>query len=142
MMSPALAGPKWLPWAWGHDHWKNHDFAAPNLLDGKTPHNQQWNDEHWDPAVWIAQKGNAIALIEGFYKAGILTDQKMHKGVPYLYVGPQFYNLGGYDKRRVVETVDEVYGVTSEFTDDVFYLYDPYTRETIGMYTKHGLMIQ
>ena len=141
--SPAFAdGGKWFYWTWPIGHFKNMEFDRRYLEDGKSPHNRQWDQKTWTPEIWRSQMQDDVALIEGFYKHGILKDQTVKKGVPYLHVDWQFNNLSGYDKRRIVQTVDRVYGITNIETDDVFYIYDASTRDVIGMYSKYGLQLQ
>ena len=137
--SPALADSKpWVFswWPWHHSH---TDFTKPYLTNGVDEHERQWDSKKWNPDVWIQQEKGANNLIQGFYDAGIIEDQKFHDDIPYLYVGPNFYKLGGYDQRRVVQSIDEAYSITNLETDDLFYIYDDYENEIIGIYTKHGV---
>lgn len=140
--TPALAGPK--PWrlGWWPSHWATLNFARPYSEDGTTPHNSQWDRDNWSPDDWIAQRPDEMTLIDGFYKAGILTGQYVEDGVPVLETGPAFRHLGGRDKRRVVETVDQVFQITAAKENGLFNLVDGTTGETIGHYTKFGLQIQ
>ncbi|MCB9973977.1 MAG: hypothetical protein H6854_05420 [Rhodospirillales bacterium] len=140
--SPASADPK--PWifSWGFGHFETLDFSQPYLERSKDVHDRQWDREKWSPDVWIQQSESGLDLIDGFYRAGIIMDQTVKGGVPYLHVGPNFYKLGGYDKRRVMRSVDEVYKITSLETDDMFYLYDDCKDRIIGLYTRNGLQIQ
>lgn len=144
--SPALAKPKpwyfswWLGQQEGIDfenRYKNYDLSL-----GSDAHDRQWDSKKWNPDVWIQQEKGGTELITGFYEAGILEDQTIEDDIPYLHVGPNFYNLSGYDQRRIVQSVDEVYDITNIETDDLFFLYDPYTRKVIGAYTKHGLQLR
>ena len=140
--SNAQADDKWFYSSWPIGHFKDLDFSKRYLEEAKIPHNRQWDGELWEPAVWIEQKRGGLRLINGFYKAGILEEQTVEDNIPYLHVGPQFYNLSGYDKRRVVETVDEVYEITSADADGMFYLFDNHQSRVVGIYTRHGLQIQ
>lgn len=143
MAAPAMADSgKWFYWQWSPFHFKNLDFERRHLNDAKFPHNRQWDKETWVPEAWISQREDGLALIDGFYKADILEDQIVKDGIPYLYVGPQFYTLSGYDKKRLAETIDAVYGVTKSGDNEVFILYDGAQNYTIGMYTKNGLQLQ
>lgn len=141
LSSAAYAEPKPWVWSWWGSHWENQDFI-PYLENGKHPHNTQWNGSGWQPEHWEAQRADAMTVIRGFYAAGILRDQYADDEVPVLEVGPGFYALGGYDKRRVAEMVDYVYGITAKKPDGMFMLYDWETEEAIGSYTRYGLQLQ
>lgn len=141
MALPAQAEPKPTIWGWWPSHWQNMDFE-PYLENGKDPHNTQWDRKIWKPADWVAQKGSTQDLLKGFYSAEILSDQYVDDDVPVLEVGPNFYHLSGFDKRRVARTVDEVYQITSSKPDGMFMLYDWRTKKAVGIYTAHGLQIQ
>tara|TARA_B100002019_G_C21009664_1_gene469380 strand:+ start:84 stop:551 length:468 start_codon:yes stop_codon:yes gene_type:complete len=139
MADSASADEKWTYWTWPIGHFTQMEFDRRYYEDGKIPHNRQWDKEQWTPSAWLSQD---IELIKEFYRHHVLKDQKVKGGVPYLYVGWQFHNLSGYDKRRVVQTIDHVYGITSIEDDAVFYLYDPRENDVIGMYSKYGLQLQ
>ena len=146
---PAMAKSKlWMySWEWGHERWTSYKKFAPFLENGKHPHNAQWKDQNWYAEDWISQtKGSpdrkGLNLVDGFYKAGILKDQKIEDDIPVLVVGPQFYHLSGYDKRRVAHTVDVVYGITQEKENGVFILKDWRTKQPVGLYTEYGLQLQ
>ena len=62
-------------------------------------------------------------------------------GVPYLEVGPNFYHLSGYDKRRVTQTLDAIYQVTAN-KPSMYFLKDADTQRIIGTYTKEGLNLE
>ena len=81
-------------------------------------------------------------VIRGFYTADIIRDQYVDDDVPVLEVGPGFYMLGGHDKRRVTELVDDVYGITSSKRFGMFMIYDWKTEKAIGAYTQYGLQLQ
>jgi len=52
------------------------DFVRPYLEEAKLPHNARWADDNWSPQDWIDSRGgNAAAVVNGFYKAKIVTDQ-------------------------------------------------------------------
>lgn len=140
--SPALANPKPWPLSWGWGHFANTDFSQPYMENAQDSHNRQWDHEKWSPDVWIQQSQGGDKLIEGFYRAGILVDQKVKNSIPYLYVGPNFYKLSGYDQRRVIQSVDDVYHITNVETDDLFYVYDDCKDRVIGIYTRNGLQFQ
>jgi hypothetical protein len=143
-------GPK--PWifSWGYDHWNEINFEKPYMEPGKDPHNSQWDGINWAPADWVRQHESELELIEGFYHAGIIHDQYVKKAwfgfghdiIPVVEVGPAFYRLGGWDKRRVAETLDSVYGITNSKTFGMFVLVDFKTGNQIGTYTQYGLTIQ
>lgn len=137
----ARAEPKPWIWGWWPSHWRNLDFK-PYLEDPKEPHNNQWDRQNWQPQDWIAQKGGADNLVRGFYFADILRGQYEDDGVPVLEVGPNFYRLGGQDKRRVAGTIDYIYQITAARDDGMFMLYDWNSKKPIGSYTRYGLQLQ
>lgn len=141
-LSPkAYAEPKPWVWSWWESHWDNLDFV-PYLEEGKHPHNSQWNGSNWEPEHWVAQRSDGVELVQDFYTADIIRSQYVDDEIPVLEVGPAFYMLGGQDKRRVIETVDRVYGITSSKENGMFMLTDWRTREAIGAYTQYGLQLQ
>lgn len=135
----AWSGPWFLDWWDSHE--ENTDFE-PYLEAGKHPHNGQWDNSPWRPEHWVAQRKNAQALMDGFYRADILRGQYTEDDVPVLEVGPGFYMLGGQDKRRVAETVDYLYQITARNENGMFMLVDWDTEEPVGSYTRHGLSLQ
>lgn len=141
--APAAADPKPWYWGWWPSHWHKErlDFK-PYPEDPTRTHNSQWNKSKWQPAHWIAQRPSEDHLIEGFYRANIISGQYMDEDVPVLEVGPGFYRLGGQDRRRVVETVDQVYGITAAKENGMFMLYDWKTGNAVGSYTVYGLQMQ
>jgi len=138
----AQAGPK--PWifSWAPSHWENLDFV-PYLETPRHPHGSQWQGSLWQPEHWLAQRdGEGLHLIRDFYHARIITGQYDHKTVPVLEVGPGFYKLGGQDRRRVAETVDMIYAITTQTENGIFMLNDWHTKKTVGIYSRHGLQMQ
>lgn len=137
----AQAGPKFNDLWWWHSHWVDQDFI-PYYDNGTDPHNSQWDESTWTPADWIAaNNGDAEGLINQWTNASILQARYVDDGVPYMNVGENFYHLSGYDKRRVMATVDYVYQVTAQ-QPGMFYLKDAETRRVIGYYSKEGLTLQ
>lgn len=141
---PAMAGSKatMLGWWPGHWEWAEYKKFNPYLEKGKETQNQQWAREDWYVQDWVSQHKNEFELIDGFFKADILRKQTADGDVPVLIVGPQFYRLGGLDKRRVVTTLDAVYGITDRGTHPVIVLKDWYTEREIGLFDKNGLQIE
>jgi hypothetical protein len=138
----AFAEPKPWVFSWGPSHFKNHDFE-PYLDRAKFPHNSQWSDKDWKSEYWVQQRDNdEMKMLRSLYFADIFRDQYFDDEIPVLEVGPNFYNLSGYDKRRVTALVDDVYEVTASHEDGIFMIYDWHTRKTIGVYTKYGLQLQ
>lgn len=131
---------------WPLKHWEDQDFI-PYYTNGTDPHNTQWADDelnasNWTPAGWVAwNKGDGLGLIQRWYNADILRDQMVEDDVPTLVIGPNFYHLSGFDKRRVIQTVDYVYGVTA-VQPKFFYLKDWGTGQHIGYYSPQGLVLQ
>jgi hypothetical protein len=138
---PAMAESKIWVFGWPEGHFENQDFE-PYLDTAKEPHNSQWNSINWKPEDWISQRGGENNMIRSLYFADIIRDQYEDNGVPVLEVGPNFYNLSGFDKRRVTELFDEVYEITLSKENGMYMLYDWDTEEPIGAYTKYGLQLQ
>lgn len=142
----AEAKPKFMGKIWWPSHWRDQDFQ-PYYEDSTNPHNSQWNDQelsdaNWTPKEWVSMSGGkGNELLRQWYVAGILNDSYVKNGIPYMEVGPNFYHLGGADKRRVMETVDAVYGVTTR-SPKMFLLKDWRTDRIIGEYSKTGLVLQ
>jgi len=142
--SPSFAQEKAWIFGWWPEHWKWVEYTKfnPYLEMGKDTQNQQWANEDWYVQDWVAQNKDALTLIDGFFRADILREQKEDDGVPVVVVGPQFYRLGGFDKRRVITTVDAVYRITEDGTKPVIILKDWFTKKHIGIFTKDGLQLE
>lgn len=139
MSQPAKAEPKPWIWSWWPGHWDNLDFN-PYLEDPPHTHNSQWEAANWTPEYWANKNGgDAMKMIAKLYKADVLRDQYIEDDIPVLVVGPVFYDLGGYDKKRVTEMVDYAYKVITPATPDaIFFIVDEETGDQIGTYTKYG----
>lgn len=138
----ARAEPKFLGLFWWPSHWERTTYK-PYLESAERPQNAQWDSKAWEPADWAAQRrGGSAQLIEGFYKAGILSRQYVDDDLPVLEVGQNFYSLSGNDKRKVIATVDDYYKITSGHENGMFTLTDWRTRRPIGIYTANGLQLQ
>ncbi len=136
------SGPKPSIWAWWPWHWNNLDFI-PYIDNPKQSHSSQWNHDNWKPADWAAQRGgDGMKVIGGFYKADIVRSQFIDDDIPVVEVGPAFYMLGGHDKRRVMETIDTEFQITTAKENGMFMIRDWNTRRDIGSYTSHGLQLQ
>ncbi len=138
----AQAAQRWVGWWPGHWQWVEYKKFNGYLENSKHTQNQQWADEDWYVQDWLSQNQDKFKLIDGFFKSDIFREQAEDDGVPVLVVGPNFYRLGGFDKRRVVTTVDEVYGVTANGAYPVIVLKDWYTKRQIGVFNKEGLQIE
>lgn len=139
--APAHADPKFMGIIWYGDHWENQDFI-PYYDNGTEPHNNQWDDKTWTPANWVEMSGKTgPEFIHHLQVIDILGSNGVEDGAPYINVGPNFYHLSGYDKRRVAATLDYVYNVTAK-TPKMFYLRDAKTEKFIGYYTKDGLTLE
>lgn len=138
----AQAEPKIFGLFWGPSHWETFT-VTPYLEDPQYTQNTQWSQRQWEPADWSAQyKDGSDAVIQKFYKSGILHRQYMDDGVPVLEVGPNFYHLSGHDKRRVAKFVDEHYQITQGHLNGMYTLADWRTHRPIGLYTVSGLQLQ
>ena len=142
LSSMAKADPKFAGVIWWHDHWVNQDFN-PYYDNGTDPQNGQWAGSNWTPADWIkSEGGNGEKLVQRWTHAGILSGSyKDRHGVSYLDIGPNFYHLSGYDKRRVTQTLDAIYQITTS-KSGMYYIQDPLAHKIIGTYTKEGLTLE
>lgn len=141
----ALAESKPCWFAWWPSHWRAMNWEKRHFEDAKTPIVSQWASERWTPGDWIAQSGgDGLAMVQGFYNAGIVTDQYTDDDTPVLEVGPAFFHLGGYDKRRIVAAVDQAYRVTGRKSGPkTIRVVEDRTGKTIGYYTaSSGLVLQ
>lgn len=146
ILSVLLAGCS-TPWIGGtsktEQKWKDYKKGQPYLESGIESQNTQWNhEEEWFVQDWVAQHNSGREMIAGFYRSDILREQTAQDGKPVLVVGPQFYRLSGYDKRRVVTSVDSIYGITERGQSPVILLHDWKTRRQIGVYGKDGLQLE
>ncbi len=143
LAQPAFAEPKLWMFGWwpGHWDWVMYKKFNPHLENGKETQNQQWATEDWYVQDWMSQNEDNFKLIDGFFKTDILREQTSDDDVPVLIVGPQFYRLGGLDKRRVVTTLDAVYGITEKGTHPVMVLKDWHTKREIGLFSREGLQL-
>jgi hypothetical protein len=138
----AAAGPKPWVFGWWPSHWKNLNFEKPYLYEGKLPHNRQWDYRYWQPGDWINQRQSALKLIQDWYVIGIIEGQYMEEDVPVLEVGSAYFDLGFFDRQRVMQTVNYVYEITSKKENGMFRIVDSRNGEYIGLYSRHGLMQQ
>ncbi len=121
-----------------YNAFKNHDAYLESARHIQIP---QWADQEWYVEDWTSQTDGAT-LIKDFYSADILRAQKVGQAeLPVLVVGPNFYRLSGFDKRRIATTVDAVYGITKRPTNASFILEDWYTKKPIGVFDEQGLRL-
>lgn len=135
----AQADPKPFIWDWWPSHWENLDFN-PYMEGAPHAHTSQWDHSNWMPEHWVEQaNGDGLLAVGKLYKAGVIKDQYVDDGVPVLVVGDAFYYLGGYDKQRVMQLIDHVYGITTnQMHNGIFKICDSRTDDEIGVYTKYG----
>ena len=140
----AFAEPKPWRFGWwpGHWEWTSYKKFHPYLENGKETQNQQWAAEDWYVQDWLSQNQDGFKLIDGFFRNDILREQTTADDVPVVIVGPNFYRLGGFDKRRVMTTLDAVYGITESGEHPIILLKDWHTKREIGYFTKEGLQIE
>ncbi len=140
-MAESKVGP-FIGWFPSHTEWNMYKKYNPYLENGRHPHPEIWANDPWKPSDWIGQRKNGLTLVQGYYNADIIRAQDIEDNVAVVTVGPNFYRLGGQDKRRVVSSLDNIYGITAQSPNGTILLRDWHTRLQIGAYTKHGLMIQ
>jgi hypothetical protein len=117
--------------------------SVHNVLEKTTDiSTSAWAGPDWNPQGWIDSRGgSAKAVIEGFYSAGIVTDQYFKRGTPVLEVGQKFLELSREDKHRVCAFIDTVFGVTAQ--GGVFMIeFDKYYNVPVGVFTAQGLQLQ
>ena len=122
----------------------NTNPTQPYLNEAKVPHNNQWDSAEWHPEFWVQDKGSVAAVLDGFYKAGILVEQ-YEDDVPVLEVGRPFLQLSPLDQRHVVEFVDFAFKITEQEPHGIFYIIIDHKmkgKELLGIYTVHGLQFQ
>lgn len=128
-------------WRLDYDHYREVQKYHPYLEDSRHVQIPQWEHKDWYAEDWLGQK-DGMELVRGFYAADILRDQKTgHAELPELVVGPNFYRLSGYDKRRVTHIVDIVYGITESKKNGSFMLRDWYTKRPVGVFDQNGLRL-
>lgn len=125
-------------WIWGPP---DSSSVRPYLEGAKLPHNSQWADDEWTPQAWIDSRGSASAVIEGFYEAGIITDQYTDGDVPVLEVGQKFLELSGQDKRRVVAFFDDTFGISRSGQGVLKVVFEK-GDIPVGLFTAEGLQLQ
>jgi hypothetical protein len=132
----------WWGWSKRHNDYTQMKQFNPYLENSREVQIPQWEHEDWYAEDWLSQR-DGMDLVEGFYAADILHDQVKDKedGMTTLLVGPNFYRLSGYDKRRVTHIVDIVYGVTASNEKGSFVLKDWNTRMPIGVFDQNGLRL-
>lgn len=117
--------------------------VRPYLNEAKLPHNSQWAEDGWTPQDWVEMRGGSpLNVIDGFYRADIITGQKFDKDVPVLEVGQGFLRLSAQEQRRVLAFIDDTYGVTSNSVAGVIEICLDHENETIGLFDKNGLQLQ
>ena len=117
--------------------------VRPYLDEAKLPHNSQWAEDDWTPQDWVdARGGSPFNVIDGFYRADIITDQKFDKDVPVLEVGQGFLRLSAKEQRRVLAFIDDTYGVTSGSEAGVIEICLDHEGDIIGLFDKDGLQLQ
>ena len=117
--------------------------VRPYLDEAKLPHNSQWAEDGWTPQDWVEMRGGSpLNVIDGFYRADIITGQKFDKDVPVLEVGQGFLRLSAQEQQRVLAFIDDTYGVTTNSEAGVIEICLDHKNETIGLFDKNGLQIQ
>lgn len=143
LFQTSSAEPKrsYFGWSKAQEHYigaKDHNAYLENSRHIQIA---QWAHESWYAEDWTSQK-DGMSLIKGFYSADILRDQVSKEGkIPVLVVGPNFYRLSGYDKRRVAHVIDVTYGITSSKHNGSFLLKDWYSHYPIGVFDGNGLRL-
>lgn len=137
----ARAEPKSFFGPWWSSHWVNQDFK-PFYQDGQLPQSTQWDGSNWGPQDWLdARNGDAEGLLRLWYDNAIIRSRYMDDGIPYVDIGVNFYHLSGYDKGRVLATLDHIFKATEGKAGSIL-VKDHITKRVIGVYTKAGLDLE
>lgn len=137
----ARAGINDWKWSYEQDNYMPKAGNNPYLEPEKQVQIPQWSHEDWVAEDWISQYSDPKDIIKGFYKADILRDQIIDGDRTILIVGPNFYHLSGFDKRRVSHVIDVIYGITKTAPEAAFFLKDWKTNKYIGVHDKYGLRL-
>lgn len=142
-------------------HYDQMKDFQPYLENSRHSQIPQWEHKDWYLEDWFTQE-KGMDMVKGFYKADIFRDQfqtqpvlehqksysswlktekKINNHIKTLVVGPGFYHLSGFDKRRVVAILDATYGVTKYDKTASFILEDWNTLRPIGFYNQSGLTL-
>ena len=133
-------------------HWQGaqNNYLVKQQLKYENPRYEQLHHIHaqfdqsgWTPEQWIErEKDKPVALIERWVRAGILRSPDSDwQRIPSLIAGPNFYRLSGYDKRRVVKTVDAMHGYTKE-PPFMLRIRDWKSEQIVGEYINGVLYMQ
>ncbi len=138
--NPVHAEAKPWVWGWWPSHWKNLDFK-PYLGNQQISQRSLWDDDQWTPEAWIKDAGDAKRIMRDFYAYDIVSDQYVgDEDIPVLEVGETYMRLSGLDRRRVLQFVDHVFGITKGEEDGMFYVYyRELDDDPLGVYNKYGL---
>ncbi len=138
--NPAHAEPKPWIWSWWPSHWQNLDFK-PYLGNQQISQRSLWDDDQWTPEAWIKDAGDAKRIMRDFYAYDIVSDQYVgDENIPVLEVGQGFMRLSSLDRRRVLQFVDHVFGITKGEENGMFYVYyRELDDDPLGVYNKYGL---
>lgn len=139
--SPMQLGNNDWRWSTPDEAYMPHAERDPYLEFEKHVQIPQWSHEDWVAEDWISQYNNPKDIVAGFYKADILRDQTFDDERKILVVGPNFYHLSGFDKRRVTHVVDVIYGITKSSEEGAFFLKDWKTSDYIGVHDRYGLRL-
>lgn len=146
-------------WSKEQSYYNQMSNFSPYLEDSRHVQIPQWQHKDWYLEDWFTQE-KGIDMVKSFYEADIFRDQfqtkqkpptdfwslerykpypKINNHVKTLVVGPGFYHLSGFDKRRVVAVLDATYGVTKNNKNAAFVLEDWHSKRLIGVYNQNGL---
>lgn len=124
---------------WPGNHWEAQDFQ-PYFQDPVMQQNTSFRNDDWKPQHWVNGSGGAKAVIDQFFKSGLLVEQdETCEGVAELEVGEAFLHLSAQEKTRIAQFVDYAYNITSD--QGVYYLTYRDEDNVIGVYTRNGLQL-
>tara|TARA_B100000378_G_scaffold207726_1_gene170849 strand:+ start:372 stop:794 length:423 start_codon:yes stop_codon:yes gene_type:complete len=119
----------------GHSH--NNPFSYPEYRYENPKHELTF--QYDDIAPYNA---NPAWLVNHWREIDILAEHGVDRqGIAYMRVGPNFYHLSGWDKRRVAQTIDAAYDFTGN-TPEMFRLRDWCCNTVVGVYKDGELVLQ
>ena len=120
-----------------NQHTHNNPLTYPEYRYENPQHELIFQYDNLEP-----YKANPGWLINQWRKSDILAEHGVDKqGIAFMRVGPNFYHLSGWDKRRVARTIDEAYDFTGN-TPQMFRLRDWCCNTIVGVYKDGELILE
>lgn len=123
-----------LPW--------HHEFLPRNSnTDLQAQHPGAQAGQDWDVKAWTAPGWTGSAALQKLFRGRVFERQFMKRGkTPAVTLGPAFYTLSDLDRSRALRLLaDETRVFQQGYA--VIDLVDWSTRDSVGVYTQRGLML-